>query len=113
VNSRRRAPIGTFRGCPRVVPVSHAWPMWSRVTTLNPMVMNVRGAKAKLSELLDRAARGEEIIIASDGRPKARLVAIVMDARPYRVHRDLLRIRPKRRIRPAEVLIREERDGRD
>ena len=75
--------------------------------------MNVRGAKAKLSELLDRAARGEEIIITSDGRPKARLVAIETGAQPYRVHRALLRVRPKRRIRPAEVLIREERDGRD
>ncbi len=75
--------------------------------------MNVRGAKAKLSELLDRAARGEEIIITSDGKPKARLVAIETGARPYKVHRDLLRIRPKHRGRSAEVLIREERDGRD
>jgi prevent-host-death family protein len=31
-------------------------------------------AKGKLSALLDRAAAGEEIIITSDGRPKAKLV---------------------------------------
>lgn len=77
------------------------------------MVTNVRGAKAKLSELLERASRGEEVIITSDGKPKARLVAIETGAQPYRVHHDLLRVRPKGPIRPAEVLIREERDGRD
>lgn len=77
------------------------------------MITNVRQAKARLSELLDRAARGEEIIITSDGRPKARLVAVETGARPYRVHWDLLRARPRRRGRPAEILIREERDSRD
>ncbi len=77
------------------------------------MVTNVRAAKAKLSELLDRAARGEEIIITAAGKPKARLVAIATNVAPYRVHRALLRVRPKRRVPPAEVLIRKERDGRD
>jgi prevent-host-death family protein len=77
------------------------------------VVTNVRGAKARLSELLDRAARGEEIIITSDGRPKARLIAIETGAQPYKVHRDLLRTAPKRRGRPAEELIREDRDSRD
>ena len=31
-------------------------------------------AKAHLSELLDRVARGEEIVITRDGKPAARLV---------------------------------------
>jgi len=35
------------------------------------MIASVRTAKARLSELLDRAAAGEEIVIMSDGRPKA------------------------------------------
>jgi prevent-host-death family protein len=76
------------------------------------MVTNVREAKARLSQLLERAAKGEEIIITSNGRPKARLVPVAPAARPYRVHTELLR----QRVRPgtpAERLIREDRDGRD
>lgn len=88
-------------------------PVWSRVATLGLMITNVRGAKARLSELLDRAVRGEEVIITSDGRPKARLVAIEATSQPYRVHRDLLRLTPRHRARPAEDLVREDRDGRD
>jgi prevent-host-death family protein len=38
--------------------------------------INVAEAKATLSELLDRAAAGEEIIIAKAGKPYARLVAL-------------------------------------
>ncbi len=37
--------------------------------------INVYQAKTKLSELIDRAAAGEEIVIARHGRPIARLVA--------------------------------------
>jgi prevent-host-death family protein len=37
-------------------------------------VVNVREAKDQLSSLLDRAARGEQIVITSDGRPKAMIV---------------------------------------
>ncbi len=38
--------------------------------------VNVYEAKTHLSQLLDRAAAGEEIIIARAGRPIARLVAL-------------------------------------
>lgn len=38
--------------------------------------LNVAEAKARLSELVQRAARGEEIIIARNGEPQARLVAL-------------------------------------
>jgi prevent-host-death family protein len=38
--------------------------------------VNVYEAKTHLSQLLDRAAAGEEIIIARAGRPVARLVAL-------------------------------------
>lgn len=38
--------------------------------------LNVAEAKARLSELVERAARGEEIVIARNGKPKARLVAL-------------------------------------
>jgi prevent-host-death family protein len=37
--------------------------------------VNVYDAKTRLSELLDRAAAGEEIVIARHGRPVARLIA--------------------------------------
>ena len=36
----------------------------------------VRIAKAKLSALLELVATGQEVVITSDGEPKARLVAI-------------------------------------
>jgi prevent-host-death family protein len=39
-------------------------------------VVNVRAAKAHLSQLLERAHAGEEIIIAKAGKPYARLVPI-------------------------------------
>jgi len=38
--------------------------------------VNVAEAKAKLSELLDRALAGEEIVIARAGRPLVRLVPV-------------------------------------
>lgn len=41
-------------------------------------------AKTQLSRLVDRAAEGEEIVIAKSGRPRARLVPLE-DARALRV----------------------------
>ena len=38
--------------------------------------VNIAEAKAKLSELLDRALAGEEIIIARAGKPLARLAPV-------------------------------------
>ena len=77
------------------------------------MIASVRTAKARLSELLDRAAAGEEIVIMSDGRPKARLVGIDTAVNPFRVNHALLR--SKRRVagRRSETLVREARDARD
>ncbi len=45
-------------------------------------MVNVHDAKTHLSRLLDRAAAGEEIIVARAGRPVARLVALAPAARP-------------------------------
>ena len=42
--------------------------------------LNVAEAKARLSELVQRAARGEEIIIARNGEPQARIVALAPKA---------------------------------
>lgn len=40
------------------------------------MSVNVRSAKDQLSSLLEEAALGNEVIITSDGLPKARLVPV-------------------------------------
>jgi prevent-host-death family protein len=45
---------------------------------------NVADAKARLSALIERAAAGEEIVIAKSGRPRARLVPLE-DTRARRV----------------------------
>ena len=77
------------------------------------MIASVRTAKARLSELLERAAAGEEIVITSAGRPKAKLVGLgASTAPPFRVNRALLRGRPRKATR-AEVLVRAERDERN
>ena len=39
--------------------------------------VNIAEAKARLPELVERAARGDEIVIARNGKPRARLVALV------------------------------------
>jgi len=38
--------------------------------------VNIAGAKARLLELVERADRGEEVVIARNGEPRARLVPL-------------------------------------
>ena len=38
--------------------------------------VNIADAKARLPELVDRASRGEEVVIARNGEPRARLVPL-------------------------------------
>jgi prevent-host-death family protein len=54
---------------------------FSKLSSVSETV-NVHVAKTQLSSLLDRVARGEEIIIAKAGRPVARLVPLVPVDRP-------------------------------
>lgn len=78
------------------------------------MIVNVRAAKDQLSSLLEQAARGNEVIITSDGQPKARLVPMRSRRQPFRVDWELLRSAPVMTGGPsAEQLVREDRDGRD
>ena len=42
-----------------------------------PVQVNLYEAKTQLSSLVERAAKGEEIVIAKAGKPMARLVALV------------------------------------
>lgn len=39
--------------------------------------VNIYEAKTQLSKLIDRAAKGEDVVIARNGRPVARLTAFV------------------------------------
>ena len=43
-----------------------------------PKPVNIYDAKTRLSELVDRAHAGEEIVIAKAGRPVARLVPLAV-----------------------------------
>ncbi len=45
-------------------------------------IVNLYEAKTSLSQLVERAAAGEEIIIAKAGKPKARLVPLADRAAP-------------------------------
>lgn len=78
------------------------------------LVVNVRAAKDQLSSLLEQAARGNEVVIISDGQPKAKLVPIRQRRQAFRVNWNLLHSMPLHRSGPsAEQLVREDRDGRD
>ena len=46
--------------------------------------VNLAEAKAKLSDLVDRAANGEDIVIARAGRPRVRLVPVRTTSEPRR-----------------------------
>jgi prevent-host-death family protein len=61
----------------------------------SPIVVNVADAKARLPELLRRAAAGEEIVIARANRPVAKLVPLP-PAQPRRpgTGRGLFRMAP-------------------
>jgi prevent-host-death family protein len=45
-------------------------------------VVNIYEAKAKLSKLVELASQGEDIIIARNGKPAARLTALKEEKRP-------------------------------
>ena len=77
------------------------------------MSINVRAAKDQLSSLLEEAALGNEIIITSDGLPKARLVSVRERRKAFQMDWAWLRSQPVSGGPAAEVLIRTDRDGRD
>ena len=78
-------------------------------------VVSVRTAKATLSALLEMVAAGREVLITSDGRPKARLVA-PLAAKPRKVFTGSaahLALMPAwRGGQTADEIIREDRDSR-
>ncbi len=76
-----------------------------------PVAVSVRTAKDQLSSLLERAAQGEEIVITSDGKPKAMIVRYrpVITGKPARSMAELRRSMP---VTPdSTALVREMRDS--
>ena len=47
-------------------------------------IVNIHAAKTHFSQLLERVARGEEVVIAKAGKPVARLVPMEPAAEPRR-----------------------------
>ena len=78
--------------------------------------ISVRAAKAHLSGLLDEVAAGREVVITSDGVPKARLVPLTggTQRKPFSGTREHLRTMPKwkKGDLTADEIIRADRDGR-
>src|SRR5262249_16687238 len=62
----------------RIDPVAASCETWSSLTNRWPMAetVNLYAAKTHLSELVERAAAGEEIVIAKAGQPRAMLVPL-------------------------------------
>lgn len=78
------------------------------------MEISVYAAKTNLSRLLDRAAKGEEIVITRHGRPVARLVAATVRMQPRKLGLLRGRIRVAKDFDaplPADVLAAFEGDG--
>lgn len=104
------ASLRTTDGEPESAPVAREVAVMAGVGE----VISVRAAKAHLSGLLDLVASGREIVITSDGKPKARLVPF--QEKPRKVFlgsREHLATMPPWRGGPTgEELIREDRDGR-
>ena len=75
--------------------------------------VNVRAAKDRLSSLLEIASQGREVVITSDGEPKAKLVSWRMKPKRFKVDWALLKSIPvEPGTKSAQEIIREERDGR-
>jgi prevent-host-death family protein len=74
-------------------------------------VMGVREAKAQWSNIVQRAARGEEIVITSDGVPTAMVVAYkpAIHGKPFHVDLEFLRSMPMTPDSTPEI--RAERDS--
>ena len=88
------------------------WMLGEALVAYNePVEISVRMAKDQLSSLLERAAKGEDIVITSDGRPKAMIVRYrpVITGKPAR---SMAALRATMPMGPDSTeMIRAERDG--
>lgn len=78
-------------------------------------VISVRAAKAHLSGLLDLVAKGREVVITSDGKPKARLVSMNSQSqrKPFTgTSEHLAKMPPWTGGPTADEIVREDRDSK-
>lgn len=75
--------------------------------------MNLSDAKARLSELVDRAEKGEDVTLLRRGRPVAKIVAVERRRKPLDVEalRAMTSKMPMSDLSGVEIL-REMRDSR-
>jgi prevent-host-death family protein len=59
------------------------------------MIVNMHQAKTQLSKLVELARRGEDVVIAKDGEPVARLISAGAKRgdRPIGLHKGLFRLK--------------------
>lgn len=82
--------------------------------TTTKTTVTIRDGKNRFSELVRRAAQGEEITITSHGRVRARLCKTKPHGNVFVVDWKWLRnMRAARKQKAAERLVREDRDSRD
>ena len=74
-------------------------------------VVNVRQAKDSLSSLLDRAEKGERIVVTSDGKPKAMIVRYrpVIHGAPWTSRREIRKLTQV--IEDSTPILRAEKDS--
>ena len=64
------------------------------------MEIGVFEARNRLSELLERAAQGEEVVITKHGRPAARLTSVQPSMTPEQLDNLMARVRKRREKLP-------------
>jgi len=82
------------------------------------MVKTLRESKAKLSELVDRASRGEDVLITVRGHVKARLTQAAPEpsqtgakwTEELRVLHRSMKLRPKPRLTTEQILAEQRED---
>ena len=78
-----------------------------------PLKMNIRMAKDRFSHVVELAAQGNEIIITSDGEPKAKIVPYVRERKRFVPNWDLIKGWETAKGPTGTEIIRAERDERD
>jgi prevent-host-death family protein len=75
------------------------------------LTVNLAQAKTHLSNLLDRVAQGEEVVITRHGTPVARVSAITPQKRPLRPMAEFRARMPRWRKSSADLLRAARDDG--
>ncbi len=78
------------------------------------MIIKLKEAKARLSELIQKAGEGDEVIITRHGQAVAKIAPIAQTDHVFRVNRKLLAFKLLSQKGPtSDEIIREDRDSRD